>query len=121
MYDNTALSVRAVVLAVLAMVGYFIFIFLCWLVYPRPHSDNTSDVDRDQGVETNGNMLPSTDTEDEDDEAVDGEGGERGRLAHTSVIGQMQNEMQDSRAQLLVLEEVGSRRNSSPSSGDTHL
>ena len=34
-YDNTSLSTRAVVLAVVAMVGYIVFIFLCWVVYPR--------------------------------------------------------------------------------------
>ncbi|CAI8015497.1 Solute carrier organic anion transporter family member 4C1 [Geodia barretti] len=34
-YDNATLSVRAVVLAILAMMCYIVFIILCWLFYPK--------------------------------------------------------------------------------------
>lgn len=35
MYDNTALSVRALALAISGVSLNFIFSFLCWLVYPK--------------------------------------------------------------------------------------
>ena len=34
-YDNSTLSIRALILAVGGMVSYVVFVFLCWLVYPR--------------------------------------------------------------------------------------
>lgn len=46
-YDNTTLSVRAVLLAVLAMMCYIVFITLCWLVYPRQQETDTTVSDGD--------------------------------------------------------------------------
>ena len=34
-YDNSSLSIRALILAVGGMLAYVVFVFLCWLVYPR--------------------------------------------------------------------------------------
>ena len=101
-----ALSVRAVVLAALAIAGYFIFMVLCWLVYPRHHGDLPGG---DQEKES---KLANGDAETEGGVAVreEGEGeGEGEDMVHSSsVIGQMQ--CRDSMAELL--EEVGSNRDS---------
>ena len=103
MYDNTALSVRAVVLAALAIFGYFVSMVLCWLVYPRHHGN----LEVSGGNQEKESQLANGDTETE------GGGGEReegegGNMTHSSVIGQMQ--ARDSMAELL--EEVGSNKDS---------
>ena len=95
-YNNTALSQRAVVLAVLAMAGYFTFVFLCWLFYPRSQSSGGGE----ESGEKDGNIVV-TDLEAREGgerEGERGEGGE-GKERETSVIGMMQN--RNSTAQLL--------------------
>ena len=94
-YNNTALSQRAVVLAALAMAGYFTCVFLCWLFYPRYQSSGED-----------GNIAV-TEMEAREGGGERGEGGEGGER-ETSVIGMMQN--RNSTVQLL---EVSSSSSSS--------
>ena len=42
-YDNTALSTRVAVLALGSVVGYIVFLCLCWLVYPRQLSTDKEE------------------------------------------------------------------------------
>ena len=83
------------VLAALAMAGYFTCVFLCWLFYPRYQSSGED-----------GNIAV-TEMEAREGGGERGEGGEGGER-ETSVIGMMQN--RNSTVQLL---EVSSSSSSS--------
>lgn len=137
MYNNTSLSVRAVVLAVSAMTAYCVFVFICWLVYPRPRNggdqtkeevngDTQRDTEAVEGVEEEGGGGGKVEEErggeveeeggevevEEEGgggEEEEGEGGEEEE--DTSVIHQMQ--IRNSTAQLLEMDDmVGSNRSS---------
>ena len=132
-YDNTALSRRAVVLAILAMAGYFISMFLCWWVYPRSSNGDTTNSGKEDkkkdGAKLNGDILQNGETEtSEGGGSHDGEGGREGgggreresdELMHISVISQMQS--RNSMAELLETDEVGINRKSLSLSSGTDM
>ena len=86
------------VLAALAMAGYFTCVFLCWLFYPRYQSS---------GEDGNIAVTEMEAREGGGERGEGGEGGEGGER-ETSVIGMMQN--RNSTVQLL---EVSSSSSSS--------
>ena len=55
-YDNTELSRRAVVLAIVGVAGNFIFSFLCWIAYPRGNKlkDEKAPQDKSSHSDVNG-------------------------------------------------------------------
>ena len=50
-YDNSTLSMRAVLLALLAMMCYIFFIILCWLFYPKREGSSSSSTATNEGGE----------------------------------------------------------------------
>ena len=101
------------VLAVLAMVAYIIFNFLCWITYPRTPA---SGEDSENGVAKPGDSLANGDAAAVEKVYIRESGAGGG--GNTSVIGQMQ--LRNSTADLLEVDdrvEAGSNRNS-PSSYD---
>lgn len=120
---------RAVILAVFAMAGFIVFVFFCWLSYPRntqvKESENEQEEEEDGEMRegptsSHGNTNKSAEVLNGEHETEDGVssgsddingGSERGSL---SVIGKMQ--CRNSTAELL---EVGS--NLSSSSASTEL
>ena len=130
-YDNSALSVRAVVLAVLAMSGYIISVFLCWLVYPDPREDTAeTDPKKEEHLmvasgdgETTKPVMVERVNEKSSGQKADTSGGpgdetsgdhESRAHSHTSVIGLMQS--RNSTAGLL---EMGSNSSSSQSTNNS--
>ena len=123
-YNNTALSSRAVVLALLAMAGYFTAIFLSWLFYPKKREGEgegegeEGGVEMREGVGSGGDESePAVDKrhcEGEKEREREEEEGGGSRHNSLSVIGKMQ--CRNSTAELL---EAGS--NSSSSSSNTDL
>lgn len=96
MYDNTALSTRATILAALATVSNVIFSFLCWLAYPR----------QDLGGGEGGRGEEKEAALSEREESEEGSGDARAEVLQTSVIARM--ESHSSRSELL--DEAGSNR-----------
>ena len=52
MYDNTALSVRALALAISGVSLNFIFSFLCWLVYPKVKEPKDKENSQDSSTQS---------------------------------------------------------------------
>ena len=67
-YDNTALSVRAVVLAMLAMAGYITCVFFCWLFYPKAPEDSNAGGEGEKKVEKDSTALEEGATSEDADE-----------------------------------------------------
>ena len=89
MYDNTALSTRAIILAVLATVINVVFSFFCWLVYPR----------QDLGGGGSGEEKEATISVRAEGEEEESEEGSGDMQQETSVIARM--ESHHSRSELL--------------------
>lgn len=69
-YDNTALSVRAVALAISGVFLNFVFSFLCWLAYPKGKKMN--DQRKDQDSSTSSQSESSSDSQSQSDQPIEG-------------------------------------------------
>ena len=69
MYDNTALSVRALALAISGVSLNFIFSFLCWLVYPRGKKTKDKESGQDSSTPS---QSESSESQGQSDQPIKG-------------------------------------------------
>ena len=69
MYDNTALSVRALALAISGVSLNFIFSFLCWLVYPRGKKTKDKEGGQDSSTPS---QSESSESQSQSDQPIKG-------------------------------------------------